>query len=332
LPSSIDQNFRLEAAEKGFVLKISNSAEVPEYLDAQIRALEHLARTPGVPRTPGVALRVPEVVRCSDGGSIVQAGKHPAWLVTWLDGLPIARLDSRPPDLLRALGRALGDLDRQLGGFDDPAMHRKFRWDLMQAPAILPLTENIGDPAGRDLVRRSLRRFETEVIPRLERLPFQVVHNDANDGNVLVCSSERPVEDGGEVGGAGYEPCGLLDFGDMMWTQRVSEPAIAMAYAMLGPDEPLESGQALLAGYQESLPLASDEIEVLPDLIEARLCVSVTISAFERNRNPKNAFVTVSEAPAWRILDWLAGDPGARLNEAFASVCGDSSQKEDDQT
>jgi Ser/Thr protein kinase RdoA (MazF antagonist) len=44
LPSSIDQNFRLETAEKGFVLKISNSDEVPEYLAAQIRALEHLAR------------------------------------------------------------------------------------------------------------------------------------------------------------------------------------------------------------------------------------------------------------------------------------------------
>ena len=26
------------------------------------------------------------------------------------------------------------------------------------------------------------------MIPRLEDLPFQVVHNDANDGNVLVCS------------------------------------------------------------------------------------------------------------------------------------------------
>ena len=150
MPSSIDQNFRLDAAGQSFVLKISNSAELPEYLDAQIRALEHLART------PGGALRVPEVVRCSDGGSVVQAGRHPVWLVTWLDGVPIARLDSRPPELLRALGRALGDLDRRLAGFDDPAVHREFRWDLMQAPAILPLTENISDPAGRDLVRRRL--------------------------------------------------------------------------------------------------------------------------------------------------------------------------------
>jgi Ser/Thr protein kinase RdoA (MazF antagonist) len=312
-------------------LQISNSAELPEYLDAQIRALEHLART------PGFALHVPEVVRCSDGGAVVRAGRHRVWLVTWLDGVPIARLASRPPELLRALGRALGDLDRRLAGFDDPAVHREFRWDLMQAPAILPLTESIGDPAGRDLVRRRLRRFETEVIPRLERLPFQVVHNDANDGNVLVCRERlleggREVGEAGETGNAGYEPCGLLDFGDMMWTPRVSEPAIAIAYAMLGPDAPLDSARALLTGYQESLPLDRDEIEVLPDLIEARLCVSVTISAYERKRDPENAFVTLSEGPAWRILDWLADDPGARLSGAFANACGDSSQKESDQS
>ena len=295
LPSSIDQNFRLETSDGSFVLKISNSDELPEYLAAQIRVLDHLAGN------AGSALRVPEVVRCSDGGSVVKAGEYPVWLVTWLAGMPIARLAARPPELLRAFGTALGELDRRLSDFDDPAVHREFRWDLMQAPAILALTGHIADPTGRERVRRRLRRFEAEVIPRLERLPFQVVHNDANDHNVLVCPAS----------GSPFEPCGLLDFGDLMWTPRVCEPAIAMAYTMLGPGAPIESARAVLSGYQQSLPLSVDEIEVLPDLIEARLCVSVTISAYERSCDPDNAFVTVSEAPAWRILDWLADDPGA---------------------
>ncbi len=295
LPSSIDQNFKLDTAGGSFVLKISNSDELPEYLAAQIRALEHLAGN------AGSALRVPEVVHCSDGGLVVMAGEHPAWLVTWLTGTPIARLASRPPGLLRALGRALGELDGRLADFDDPAVHREFRWDLMQAPAILALAGNIADAYRRDLVHRRLRRFEAEVIPRLAQLPFQVVHNDANDHNVLVCPA----------GGPRFEPCGLLDFGDMMWTPRVCEPAIAMTYALLGPGAPVEACRALLSGYQESLPLGAEEIEVLPDLIEARLCVSVTISAYERMCDPNNVFVSVSEAPAWRILDWLVDDPGA---------------------
>lgn len=295
MPSSIDQNFRLETPRGSFVLKISNSDELPEYLAAQIGVLDHLAGN------TGSALRVPEVVHCSDGGSVVMAGEHQAWLVTWLAGMPIARLSTRPPGLLRALGVALGELDVRLSDFDDPAIHREFRWDLMQAPAILALSGNIADPAGRDLVRSRLRRFETEVIPRLERLPFQAVHNDANDHNVLVCPAS----------GSLFEPCGLLDFGDMMWTPRVCEPAIAMAYAMLGPGPPVESARSVLSGYQQSLPLGVDEIELLPDLIEARLCVSVTISAYERSCDPDNAFVTVSEPQAWRILDWLSADPGA---------------------
>ena len=39
--------------------------------------------------------------------------------------------------------------------------------------------------------------------------------------------------------------------------------------------------------------------------------ISVTISAYERMCDPNNVFVSVSEAPAWRILNWLVDDPGA---------------------
>ncbi len=244
--------------------------------------------------------------------------------MTWLDGMPIARLAHRSPKLLRGLGRALGELDGRLADFDHPAVHRAFRWDLMQAPAILRLTENIEEPAGRDLVHRRLRRFEAEVIPRLEPLPFQVVHNDANDHNVLVCPASRSGDVDRDVRTDRFDPCALLDFGDMMWTPRVCDPAIAITYAMLGTEDPLASGRALLAGYMESAPLGRDEIELLPALIEARLCVSVTISAYERRRDPDNAFVAVSETPAWRILDWLAEDPAATLGDAFADAAASS--------
>lgn len=253
------------------------------------------------------------MVRRSGGEAVVRIGPHLAWLVTWLDGTPIARLEERSAGLLRQVGRALGDLDARLAAFDDPAVHRVFRWDLVRAPAILPLTMHISDPAGRELVRQQLRDYERNVLPGLNRLPHQVVHNDANDHNLLVCgtSPESPEE---------FEPCGVLDFGDLLWTPRVAEVSIAMTYAMLGPGDPLQSAGALLAGYCESLPLEENELEILPDLIQARLCVSVTISAYERVRDPENAFVSVSEAPAWRLLKSLAGLPGSQLADAFAEL------------
>jgi Ser/Thr protein kinase RdoA (MazF antagonist) len=307
LPSSIDQNFRLDTAGKeSFVLKISNSSERPEFLEAQVRALEYLDAG------PPIALSVPVVTRRPNGDATIDAGGHLVWLVSWVEGRPIADLASRPHALLREFGRALGELDARLAGFDDPALHREFRWDLMRAPAVIGLTDHIPDPDGRRHVVGRLRRFATDTIPRLERLPFQVVHNDANDHNLLV----QPAGVGDKL-----VPCALLDFGDLLWTPRVAEAAIAMTYAMLGSEEPIEAARALLAGYHAALPMEPEERGLLPDLIEARLCASVAISAYERACDPDNAFVTVSEAPAWQLLERLAAERfRSRLATAFAEM------------
>jgi Ser/Thr protein kinase RdoA (MazF antagonist) len=242
----------------------------------------------------------------------VRAGPHLVWLATWVNGSPIASLSSPSAPLLENVGRALATLDDRLAGFDDPALHRTFRWDLPRAAEIMPLTGNIADSSGRDWVRRRLRRFQAEVVPRLAGLPRQVVHNDANDHNLLVRKLPGSTEEE-------YRASGLLDFGDLVWTVRVAEPAIAAAYAMLGSDRPVEAAASLLAGYRSVCAMTTEEASLIPDLIEARLCVSVTISAYERARAPDNAFVSVSEAPAWRLLRELAGDTGSLL----ASTCAE---------
>ncbi|MCL7927021.1 MAG: phosphotransferase [marine benthic group bacterium] len=312
LPSSIDQNFRLDTVgDESFVLKISNSSELPEFLDAQVRALEYLAAG------PPIALRLPVVTRRPSGDATIFAKGHLVWLVGWLEGKPVAHLESKPRTLLQEFGRALGELDERLAGFDDPAVHREFRWDLMRAPGVLGLTTHIPDPEGRQHVLRSLRRFATDTIPRLERLPFQVVHNDANDHNLLV----RPA-----AVGESFIPCALLDFGDLLWTPRVAEAAIAITYAMLGSEEPIEAAAAFLGGYHASLPIGPDELGLLPDLIEARLCASVTIAAYERACDPDNAFVSVSEAPAWRLLERLAAE---RFRSGLATALAETTWQQD---
>lgn len=59
----------------------------------------------------------------------------------------------------------------------------------------------------RRAVRAILEHFVSTVLPRLKACPRQVIHNDANDYNVLV----------------GADGCvsGLLDFGDMVESNRV---------------------------------------------------------------------------------------------------------------
>lgn len=285
------------------MLKISNTEEDPDFLAAQVSALELLHAEPG-------RLDTPRALRCATGERVSREGPHAIWLVTYLPGKPLAELARRPPDLHRDLGRGLGDLDRRLAGFDHPATRRIHPWDLRNAPGATAFADHIPEKGTRATVRTSLARFEAQVLPAVDRLPFQVIHNDANDYNVLVRDADRT-----------SRISGLLDFGDMVWTARACEPAVAMTYPMMAAEDPLVAGAEVLAGYHESLALDRAEIRAVPYLIEARLCVSVTMSAYRRDLDPDNEYLSVSQASARRLLDWMATTPPTRWIETFEDAC-----------
>ena len=94
-------------------------------------------------------------------------------------------------------------------------------------------------------------------VPALDHLPHQVIHNDANEHNVLV----------GEDGAV----TGLIDFGDVVWTARVCGLAVAGAYAMQGRPDPARAVVPVVRGYHEVAPLRADELAVLFELMRARL-------------------------------------------------------------
>lgn len=267
---------------------------------------------------PGL-LETPRVVRCSTGAPVVREGPHSCWLVTFLPGRLLADVPRPDGDLLHGFGRGLGDLDRRLEGFDHPAARRVYQWDLRQAGAALPLTDHIADRACRESVCAALSRFASEVLPDVDRLPFQVIHGDANDHNVLVREEE-----------AAFRVTALLDFGDMVWSARACEPAIAMTYAMLQSEDPVAAAARVLAGYHETAPLGWREIRAIPHLIEARVSVSVTMSAYRREQDPANEYLSVSEASAWRLLDWMTANPPSRWTGAFEDACSDCRPLEGD--
>ena len=315
LPSYLDQNFLLSVGgEPTYVLKIANSDDAGSLLEGQVAALDHLQRE--VPGDPTDRLDTPMVARDTDGRAVVPMRSpetrlsHATLIVRYLPGRPMAELRDYPTALLTGLGRGLGDLDLRLAGFDHLSMRRDHVWDLAQAARNVELAEFVESPADRRRVVTRLRRFETTTLPVLSGLPHQVVHNDANDHNVLVTDD-------------GLEPraTGLLDFGDMVWTTRVSEPAIAMTYVMLESRDPIANACALLAGYHSVCPLLESEIRVLLDLIEARLCVSVMMSAYGKSRDPDNEYRLVSEAPAWSLLGRLESRSSADVTDAFLQAC-----------
>jgi 4-aminobutyrate aminotransferase-like enzyme len=157
-----------------------------------------------------------------------------------------------------------------------------------------------------------MRRWEAEAAPLLPGLRRGVVHHDANDYNVLV----------GPASARGREITGLLDFGDMLETWIVAEPAVAAAYAMLGQRNPLAAAARLVAGYHAAHPLTDAELDVLFHLMRARLAVSVALSAHRRVAEPENEYLTISEAPAWEALERLASVSPRLAAYTFRAACG----------
>jgi Ser/Thr protein kinase RdoA (MazF antagonist) len=291
LPSERDRNFAVEIEGLDrFVLKIANAAEDPVFLDLQHRALERLAAA-GVP--------CQGIVRSLTGSEVVDIGgpDRPALarLLTWLPGRPLASIPpaDRPRGLLHDLGEVMGRTALALGGFDHAAAHRRFQWSAEEGLAVVAAhAPAVVEPSRRALLAHWQTRLG-DLAGRFPRFRHGVIHNDANDHNVLVSA------DGARV-------TGLLDLGDSIWSITVNELAVAAAYAVLGSADPLEVIGLVSAGFETVVPLEPIERDHLIELVALRLATSVALSAHQSQLDPDDLYLTVSEAPAWDILERLA--------------------------
>lgn len=311
LPGEHDRNFVFEADDgQRFVLKIAHAGEQWETLDLQNQSLAHMAKQ--VPE-----LHVPRVLTTSAGqatATIKGSGDttHLVRLLSYLPGKALAQAKPHTPVLLRNLGKMLGTLDKALVNFTHPAARRDLKWDIPRAGWIRDYLHYIPSPDRRALLEQLLGHFETHALPLLPALRQSVIHNDANDYNVLV-----------DYTGPDHTPIvHLLDFGDMLRTQTICELSIAAAYVMMDKVDPLASAASLVAGYSEALPLTDAELSVLFDLICARLCVSVTNSAYQQQIEPGNSYLTISERPAWHLLEQLAKISPRFACYTFRHACG----------
>ena len=270
LPSERDQNFLLTAAggEK-FVLKIANVFEEREVLEAQNAMMKHLAEHVSFS---------PRVVAAVSGEEIVTVEARFVRTLTYLPGKPLATIASQSPELLRDFGRKLGRLGSALVGFDHPAAHRAFYWDLAKGAQIV---NEFGTQINTDWLREMVTGYAKDLCLSVEKLRKSVIHGDANDYNVLV---ERD------------EVVGLIDFGDMVYSYTVGELAIALAYVVLGKDDPYAAAAPVIEGYTSQFPLTKDEAEALWPLVRLRLCMSVCIAAHQQAQQPGNAYLGVSQS------------------------------------
>ena len=311
LPGEYDANFHLTTeSDDEYVLKVMRAGCERSLVELQCAVLEHLAE-----RAP--TLRLPHVCPTLAGEWMATtAGKtgetHLVWMLEYVAGDVLAKANPIAPELLHSLGGLLGQVNAALIDFNHPAAQREMKWDLARAGWVKDYLDCIEGTGRRALIERLLRRYETEVLPQLPRLRQSVIHNDANDYNVIV----------NDVKAQPRAAVSVIDFGDTLHTATVFELAIAAAYALLDQLDPLASAAHVVAGYHQVYPLTEAEIALLYDLIRSRLMVSVVNSAQRKQQHPDDPYITISERPAWDALEKLTRIPPRWAEYLFRQACG----------
>jgi 4-aminobutyrate aminotransferase-like enzyme/Ser/Thr protein kinase RdoA (MazF antagonist) len=309
LPSERDQNFLLEteSGEK-FVFKIANALEDRALLDAQHAAMTHIAQQ--------ISL-CPRVVPALSGEMITTVEsptgvKNFVRLFTSLPGVPLAEVHPHSPELLRDLGRKIGQLDRALTTFDHAAVHRNFHWDLAKGVKVInEYGVLIADAGVRDLIYKFASNLERDLAPSLSRLGTSVIHNDANDYNILVSG-----------GDGNARVTGVLDFGDMVHSFTVGDLAVAIAYAILDKPDPLAAATHIVGGYHAEYPLSENEIAALFGLLCLRLSMSVCLAAQQQPQRPDDDYLSISQRSIRNTLPKLMAIDPRSAAAAFRDACG----------
>ena len=220
LDSERDQNFLIDDGAGGrAVLKISNASEQPAVAEMEIAAALHAKRVDGdlpialprrVPNTTGAGPAAYLATAEGPGG--------PGHLVRLYDFMP-GDADVDPStlddDALWDFGRVLARLGRALRGFFHPAAGRPLLWDIQHVAELRPLAARVADRGRRELLSRSIDRFEQRVLPRWLQLRSQVIHGDLSINNVTLDGNHRIA--------------GIIDFGDMSHTALMADVTAAWA-------------------------------------------------------------------------------------------------------
>ncbi|TDQ83019.1 hydroxylysine kinase /5-phosphonooxy-L-lysine phospho-lyase [Dongia mobilis] len=308
LDSERDQNFRLAADDgRQWVVKIANAAEDLAALDFQVKLLDHAASI-------DADLPLPVLLPTCDGRMLgscqgPDGAPHFVRVVSYLPGVPFAK-GARDEAAIAGLGSMLGRLTLALRGFAHVGAIRDFDWDLVQTGKSRIRLAHVTDPRQREMLEYFLGRFDRIVAPALKRCRAQVIHGDANDYNVLVAAEGSSVL------------TGLIDFGDAILSPLINEVAVAAAYAAMERPAPIDDIGTLAAAFHAVNPLQPEEVDLLFDLVAARLVISVTMSAARRERAKDNAYLAISEVPAWEMLARLRAMDPVIATAILRQACG----------
>lgn len=315
LNSYADRNFKVSNADGDFVLKIANPQWQRSDLEFENAALRHLAKHR--PQLP-----CPRLISSLDGQDLIALPLQDdllchVRLLTFVAGQVYGDYVQQHPQsqaaLQTSLGSALAQLDLGLSEFQHPSMYRHVDWNLSELIHVSDEVKHIDNPTLAAVVRRHSDYFLVQQAHWRTQLPMSIIHNDANDYNIIV--TENAVSKLPQVHA-------FIDFGDMCFQFRVLDLAIAIVYALQTIDNLDEVSAAItriVAGYQTHIALQPEEMAALYPLIMARLCQSCLMATRAIRQQPENDYILISQKGVRRLLLQLDSLTPAEITTLFHS-------------
>lgn len=348
LPSERDLNVRLDdGAGRAWLLKLSNNYEAAEAVDMEVAAQDVCAQAGvEVPRAQHAAARrtsftgagasprlLTDAPAAEPPPRVVRLSGYLARLVSFVPGSTLAHAFQEAQGraareaLLESWGEAAGAVAGALAAaaFEHVGAERgpAFAWDLANARGVV--ARHAGLLRAKEQAACSwamdMHADAMAAAAASGGLRRSVVHNDANEHNVIV-------RDGRAVA--------LIDFGDCCHTETVNDCAIAAAYAMMvtcdaggcGGEGEGEAGTkdvwpaacAVVRGYVSRHALTEAELDAIFPLAVMRVCVSLAMSTSNAAAAAQEAYDRAATTPSTtpqKRRERAQSSAGAPLDESL---------------
>jgi homoserine kinase type II len=257
-----NSNYFLHTTQGSYILTLYEKRVSEEDLPFFIDLMQHLARK---------GLNCPLPVNNRKGEALGRLAGRPAAICTFLEGIAVRRPTAQH---CGALGQALAEL--HLLGEDFRDGHRPNALSLSAWLPLFRLAEAQADTVAPGLAARTRRELDFLEGAWPAGLPSGIIHADLFTDNVFFIGSKVS---------------GLIDFYFACNDAFAYDLAICLNAWCFEPDGSfnLTKGRAMIAGYQGTRRLRSDEVEALPILC----------------RGSAMRFMLT------RLVDWLNVPPGA---------------------
>ena len=217
-----------------------------------------------------------------------------ARVLTFHQGSAWGSKNDHSGEQIEQLGRLIATVDKNLSHLkiskeEQESLNTPFIWNMLQAESLLSWSSKISDSNSRKIVETTLNNYEKNILPKIKKMPMQIIHNDGNDYNII--------EDGDKLV--------LIDFGDMIYAPKVVGAAVAAAYVGLKSDDPVKQISQFVRGYHSVYPLSLEEISIFIELVKVRLASSVANAALQRGNNPDNDYLSISQNDVPKCLEAL---------------------------